>query len=366
MASALTPGALPGGAVAVARLSNAGFGPGRRSAGRARPLAAVSGWPAVASHQDDVVWVGGGVCRPVAWPGAPPVADSLADSPASLSASAPTRASPEARRSPRSAGWLGLRWNRDVRLVGFLPGQLPAGAGLVLGPVLAGIGVLLGVERPVRPGRRSVPRRPAPVGLERFGIRTVVRRRAERRLVRWPVRPGWPARAGRPFRAGRAVRGRSPSRARSPRRACPPAAAVRAVGRIGAVAVGVPGASRPGRSRRSRPAGARHRVPRSGRTRPGSRGIGAGRPRRRRRDGSPSPAVGRRGAPRRAWRRGKARAFGRDRLRGPWSDDGRSGRTTRARARVDQPISSPTGASWNSAIASAPTRPCGSRIVGLW
>ena len=44
--------------------------------------------------------------------------------------------------------------------------------------------------------------------------------------------------------------------------------------------------------------------------------------------------------------------------------DGRSSGSPGARPGRDQPISSPTGASSNSAIASAPSRPCGSRIAG--
>ena len=93
-------------------------------------------------------------------------------------------------------------------------------AGLVLRPVLAGIRVLLRVERPVRPRRRPVPRRPAPIRLERFGIGAVVGRGPERCLVRWPFRAAGPARS--PTRRRWWRRGRHPP-------AVPPAPAASAV-----------------------------------------------------------------------------------------------------------------------------------------
>ena len=105
--------------------------------------------------------------------------------------------------------------------------QLPAGPCLVLRPVLARIGVLLGVERPVRPRRGPVPRRPAPVGLERLGLGAVVRGRAERRLVRRSLGTRRPARAGRSSAAAARAAGSGGPRVPAPpvgraRRARPP------------------------------------------------------------------------------------------------------------------------------------------------
>ena len=59
----------------------------------------------------------------------------------------------------------------------------PARPALVLRPVLARVGVLLRVDRPVGAARGAVPGPAGPVGLERLLLGGVVRGRAERRLL---------------------------------------------------------------------------------------------------------------------------------------------------------------------------------------
>ena len=96
----------------------------------------------------------------------------------------PWRPGQQPGRGGRGAGAGAARLARPRR---------PTRAGLVLRSVLARVGVFLRVDGPVRPARRPVPARAAPVGLERLGIGPVVRGGAERglvRLARDPWRPG--------------------------------------------------------------------------------------------------------------------------------------------------------------------------------
>ena len=79
-------------------------------------------------------------------------------------------------------------------------------AGLVFGAVLARVGVLLGIDRPVRARGRPIPRRTAPLGLERIGVGLVVRRRAEGRSLATTVRRRLVGPRRRP-RPGRSILG---------------------------------------------------------------------------------------------------------------------------------------------------------------
>ena len=108
---------------------------------------------------------------------------------------------------------------------------------------------------------------------------------------------------------------------------------------------------------------ARYRVPRSGRTRSGWPESAATPTRRLHPGGWPWPGAGRRASPPPVERHGPGRACGRDRRRGPWFGD-RSRRVRVAAGHRRQRVSSPTGASSNSGIASAPRRPWGSRKAG--
>jgi len=256
--------------------------------------------------------------------------------------------------------------------VGFLPAtDPPASPCLVFRSVLARIGVLLGIEGPVRPGRGAVPRGATPVGLEGFGVRTVIRGRPERRFVRRAFRARRPVRSGRTFPGCRrsTAPGCRPTRPSTPR---PPP--VGPIGRFCPLAVGVPGAARRRRSRGSWSTaaglGSRDRVvgrldrqePRQRRLTRGVGVIGLGQAsigpadlfeRRVARQAEGSVRIGVGGHGKTLRRLGRMRG-----LR-------TSGRAAPG-APLAQPISSPTGASWNSAIDSAPTRPWGSRMVGLW
>ncbi len=221
-----------------------------------------------------------------------------------------------------------------------------AGTCLVLGPVLAGIGIFLRVERPVRAARGAVPAGAAPIGLER-PVHAVVRGGAEGRLLRRTVGaatrstarragiqyPGLPRRCHpsgslpippRPIRAGshrRRLASASTTTPGRPRgRASRSSSLVRPrrhpaidsptpTGRPDRPRRVAPDCRTPGASRRRgpgrRPTDDAARPPASGRSstpcprpaarrRPGSRGTSA-RPRRRRhRGGSPWPALDRR------------------------------------------------------------------------
>ena len=107
----------------------------------------------------------------------------------------------------------------------------------------------------------------------------------------------------------------------------------------------------------------RHRVPRSGRTRSGWPGSAATPIRRQHPGGWPWPGADRRASPPPVVRHGPGRGCGRDRRRGPWFGDRSSGFRVAA-GRRRQRVSSPTGASSNAGIASAPRRPWGSRKAG--
>ena len=61
----------------------------------------------------------------------------------------------------------------DAVFAALRPGGPPC-AGLVFRAVLAGVGVLLRIDRPVRPARRAVPARAAPIRLERPAIGAVI------------------------------------------------------------------------------------------------------------------------------------------------------------------------------------------------
>jgi hypothetical protein len=218
-------------------------------------------------------------------------------------------ASPE-RWAARHRRWSPRRsWIRAG--LGRLPGRADraatAGAprpGLVLRPVLAGVRVLLGVDRPVGARGRPVPGRPAPVGCERLGIDVVVRGRSERRLLpapltgvdAWPslgveacrrplplrpllppVRQSRSSRRGRPTGVlgwGRAGRTRWPTGAGPRTGSWSRPATVRpkvAPARSGSASHGLRGAPS------SRNGHCSHPVRRSGHRRPGSRGTAAGR-----------------------------------------------------------------------------------------
>ena len=86
----------------------------------------------------------------------------------------------------------------------------PPGPCLVLRSVLAGIRVLLRVDRPVGPARGAVPARAAPVGFEGTCLGPVVGGRAEGRLAAGPGRT-CAGRTARRRRAGRAARGARPA-----------------------------------------------------------------------------------------------------------------------------------------------------------
>ena len=257
---------------------------------------------------------------------------------------------------------------------------------LVLRPMLARVRVLLGVERPVGARRRAVPRGTAPVGGEGVGIDIVVRGRPEGRLLassfagvarltgtRGPRTAACRAASVCRCRAAGALRRRRTSGTRWPAWTGPRSrsrsrpATVRSIGRAGPVGVGLPGAGACGSRRGAavavvRPDDPVIRVL----DREEARQCGlAGGVRMVRFHQSPigafdlverrSPLESERAIRVVGWHR-----FGRGSQSGPQVG------SPVGRRPAGQPISSPTGASSKSAMDSAPTRPCGSRIVGRW
>ena len=104
----------------------------------------------------------------------------------------------------RFAGWSGGGFG------GRSPGQTAPGPSEVFGAMLAGIGIFLGVDRPVRAARGAVPGGTAPARLERLVLGPVIGGRANRRL-RPALATAGPARApGRVGRAGRSPPARTP------------------------------------------------------------------------------------------------------------------------------------------------------------
>ena len=237
----------------------------------------------------------------------------------------------------------------------------PARPALVLGAVLAGIGVFLRVDRPVRAARGAVPRAAGPVRLERLVLGRVVRRRAGRRLVRRPLpaaRPGGAARRRRPAAPARRGRGRRPAPRIGPRRV---ARARSGSARHGSRGVG-PGAvaGRAAGPARSRDADQRlvrglDREESGKGLLPGGVGVvGLGQA------AVGAPDVVGRGAGRQAERAVRVGLVRHDRKCGA----GRPRRRSDRRRAQPRPSSSPSGARSKLGIASAPSRPCGSWIAG--
>ena len=296
--------------------------------------------------------------------------------------------------SPRRAGGLGSVWigperlGRLGRLVRRSSGTRSRGRRsprpcLVLGSVLARVGVLLRVDRPIRAARRPVPARAAPVGFEWASVGTVVRRRPERRLASPATRPGtrgttagkaisgraasgrpaadrpWPGRTGSGRRLARALTrsARGPwgralivswavASARSPT-VCPPggvrALLVRFRRRVEAEP-GCGGLLTTSRNRR-----------RAARRRPGSPGSAAM---------PPIPAAS-------GWFTLAKAAVGalhlvERRATHQPEDAVWIGFQRHGRDRAVSRSARPPGPSSNSAIASAAARPCGSRVTGRW
>ena len=310
MSAAARPRSGGGGSSAPARAggcpSPVRVAHGRPSEAAGRRSVAPVG-PAVESHHELVVWVG-----PAAGPGAAGRAGRPGGPPVGASCSCGARAR---LGQPATGG--------------------PPGSCLVLGAVLAWVRIFLGIERPVRPARRSVPAGATPVGLEGAGIGTVVRRGSERAPCcaggRWTARGVVGRRRGpvadRPGR--RRLRAAPPAGARARPRRFPPRPVDPAAPEVPA-APAVPGAARvpaplapevraPGGALRARPPYARRvasprswsachgaarprgalgtartTLRRAARTRPGWPGTAVVPSRRQRPGDGPWPAGGRR------------------------------------------------------------------------
>ena len=302
-----------------------------------------------------------------------------------------------------------------VRTIDVRASTRPAGTGLVVRPVLAGVGIFLRIDRPVRAARCAVPRGAAPARLERLLVCALVRGRPGRcRLLgRPPVRRSatTAARAGcrilgaggaaRRFRSrGRAAAGLgsgprwSPARSRTGR--APAVRPTRGAGSPGICSprlagIGTGRRVRVGVGRGARSTRRRTRARTPGATRPGQLVIGrldrqefrqgglAGRigmvelgeaPMgtpdlvlgRTRREAQRSPRIRVRcHRPKNALPRPIASARARVVTQLRQSASTRSGP-----GRPQPRISSPSGARSKSGTASALTRPWGSSSVGRW
>ena len=215
---------------------------------------------------------------------------------------------------------------------------------------------------------------PPQSGIECLGVDVVVRGRTERRLLRTAIRSGRRrcARAGvARASAARASRPRVRSRPRSGRSAgsLSRAAAVRTLRRTAPVCVGLPRASSRRAADRSTGTAVRTgdlvvcRLDREEARQRGLTGgvgvVGLRQPAIRTLDiGEGRPSL-------EAERAVRIRIEGHG-LAGAPGSAGRARSSASRWERRRQPISSPTGASSNSGMDSAPTRPCGSRMVGRW
>ena len=101
---------------------------------------------------------------------------------------------------------VGAAWTRRASARPLGPRGTSASS-LVFGAVLAGVGELLGVDRPVRAGGLAIPARALPLGFERLEVRAVVRGGARGAPV-----PSDPAGGARPGTAGPGTRPTGPGR----------------------------------------------------------------------------------------------------------------------------------------------------------